>query len=383
MMLLLLFLSKSWAQEWVLEVSEPHELPSGGTWLRPFPTPEGWKTFLGGNALRVADLKKEENTWTATNIRVISDQDGVDFNDHSIKKCPDGTFLHMASRDSNQPNDSAHVWRYDSDFSILASTVWEEASTERQYNDGSILCARLSQGIASSTQGEPMDFGNHYFDVDEQGEKGSLISLAPYPRMNGGALIADDLEQRIYGLGMAHGQPLQINTYDQEWNVLSEKTLDLLDGDKRAYWPQGVIRVGDYYLISFMGRDDRWGNGDQGDVFVGILDLDWNLQKVHQVTHYEANAAMRPWISRSGDQVLVAYDANLKYFVVEMQIDLDVFGLDEDSLDTAVDPTLWDVYFPEEEKDSSCGGGNAGALIVFLALIPFARRESNAFEDPC
>ena len=64
-----------------------------------------------------------------------------------------------------------------------------------------------------------MDFGNHFFSVDETGQRGELMVLADYPRMNGGALIADDLEELIYGIGMSHGQPLQINTYDKQWNV--------------------------------------------------------------------------------------------------------------------------------------------------------------------
>ena len=269
------------AQEWVTDISAPHELQSGGTWNRPFSTPNGWVVFLGGSAMRVAELRKENNVWGAFNIQVISDQDGVHFNDHAVKKCPDGTYLHMGSRDVQNLNDSAHVWRYDTDFSVTASEVWEESSLERQYNDASILCSRITQGIASSTRGGPMDFGNHFFSVDENGEKGDLVVLADYPRMNGGALIADEMKDQIYGLGMSHGQPLQINTYDAEWNVLSEKTISLLSEfpNKRAYWPQGVIQVGDYFLVSFMGRNDDWGNGDLGDVYLGVFDENWDLLK--------------------------------------------------------------------------------------------------------
>lgn len=374
----------AWAQDWVTNISDPYELPSGGTWNRPFSTPDGWKIFLGGSAMRVADLKKEDNTWTATNIRVISDQDGVHFNDHAVKKCPDGTFLHVASRDVSVFNDSAHVWRYDTDFSILSSEVWEEESPERQYNDPSILCSRITQGVASSTRGGPMDFGNHYFSVDETGQRGELVVLADYPRMNGGALFADDLEERIYGLGMSHGQPLQINTYDAQWNVLSEKTLSLLEEypDRRAYWPQAVIQVGDYFVVGFMGRDDSWGNGDLGDVFLAIFDLDWNLLKEYPITNYGAPEAMRPWLSRQGDQVLVGYDADLKFFIVELTLDLEAFGLTGNEPDTGMDPTLWNNNFTSDGNEGcSCGGGNAGAWILLLGLMPFLRRESGVFEN--
>jgi len=367
-----LLISEVQANEWITQISEPYELQSGGTWNRPFPTPEGWKVFLGGSALRIADLQKQNSQWIVENIRVISDRDEQHFNDHAIKKCPDGSFLHMASYDLNNFNDSAHVWRYDVDFSILASVVWEEGSLERQYNDGSILCSRLSQGIASSTRGGPMDFGNHYFSIDRAGNKGDLVVLEDYPRLNGGAIFADEQAELIYGLGMDHGQPLHINTYDRDWNTLSEKIISLDIGTKRAYWPQGIIRVGAYYMLSFMGRDDTWGNGDLGDVYVAILDLDWNVQQIQQITHYERNFAMRPWISRDGEQVLIAYDGDLRFFVVELKIDLDAFGLSADDLDTGVDPTLWGAY---DENGCACGGGNAMGMLLIMCFFPWMRRE--------
>ena len=368
------------ANDWVLSVSDPHELPSGGTWNRPFPTPKGWKIFLGGSAMRIGDLIRNDATWTVENIRVISDRDGQHFNDHAVKKCPDGSFLHMASYDYNNPNDSAHVWRYDEDFSILHSTLWEEGSRERQYNDGSILCSRLSQGIASSTMGGPMDFGNHYFSVDEEGEKGELVVLADYPRLNGGALFADEDLGVIYHLGMDHGRPLQVNVYDRDWNQIDEKLLDLYIPPKRSYWPQGIIRVGDYYMLTFMGRNDSWGNGDLGDVFLAILDQEWNVEQIQQVTNYERGFAMRPWIARQGDQVIIAYDGDLKFFVVELQIDLKAFGLSSDSLDTGLDPTLWDF---RNERDCGCGGENAAVFFLFTCLIPWIRREPNGVSDQC
>ena len=368
----------AWAQDWVVNISSPHELPSGGAWIRPFPTPTGWKVFLGGSSMRGGDLQKEGDIWTATNIRVISDQEGSRYNDHGVKKCPDGTFLHAASYDEQQFNDSAHIFRYDKDFSILASEIWEEQSMDRQYNDPSLLCSRLSQGIASSTRGGPTDFGNHYFEVDDMGAKGELIVLEPYPRMNGGALIADDMAGRIYGLGMSHGQPLQINTYDADWTLLSEKTIELLSSEtnKRAYWPQGVIRVGDYYLVTFMGRDDSWGDGDLGDVFLGIFDVDWNLKKEYQITHYEAGKAMRPWISRSEDMVLIAYDADLKFYIVELTLHLESFGLTDDDIDTGLDPTQWDAVFAQKNNQGcSCSHSTAPVWMMWLFLIPLWRRE--------
>ena len=373
--MLWLFFPFVFAQDWVLSISEPHELPSGGTWVRAFPTEDSWDIFLGGSSMRGGRLQQGSDGWEVHDIRVISDQEGTHFNDHAVKKCFDGTYLHLASRDVHVPNDSAHVWIYDEDLNVVASQLYEEASSERQYNDPSILCSRLSMGVASSILGQAMDFGNHYFVVDSQGVRQEFVELAPYPRLNGGAFFAEEQEGVIFHLGMDHGRPLHINTYNATFQLLEEKELELLDPPKRAYWPQGLIRVGDYYLLSFMGRDDSWGNGDMGDVFLGIFDRDWNLQKVHQITNYESNFAMRPWISRKGDQVLITYDGNLKFFLVELKIDLALFGLEASDPDTGVDPMLWDTYFPEEgESGCSCSSGGSASLLLFF-FIPFCRRE--------
>ena len=374
-MWLLLLLSSGFAQDWITSISEPYELPSGGTWARPFPSPQGWNIFLGGSSMRIGELKKMQGNWEVHDIRVISDQEGVHFNDHGVKKCPDGSYLHVASRDSDVPNNSAHVWRYSSDFEVTASEVYEENSDQRQYNDPALLCSRLSQGVASSILGGPMDFGNHYFEVDALGVKQNFTELSSYPRLNGGALFAEDREGLIFHLGMDHGQPLQINTYNEDFTLLDEKSVDLLESPKRAYWPQGLIRVGDYYLLTFMGRDDTWGNGDLGDVFLGIFDREWNLLKTEQITHYEANFAMRPWISRSGDQVLIAYDGNLKFYLVELVIDLEAFGVAESDPDTGTDPALWDGHFTPETQECACSGGSASLVLWVLLFIPLRRRE--------
>ena len=74
----------------------------------------------------MADLILEEGQWRLENRRVLSDREEFSFNDHAVKKCPDGSYLHVASRDSNEWNDSAHVWRYSPELEILTSTVLEE-----------------------------------------------------------------------------------------------------------------------------------------------------------------------------------------------------------------------------------------------------------------
>ena len=51
------------AQEWVLSISEPHELPSGGTWVRAFPKEENWDIFMGGSSMRGGRLQQGSDGW--------------------------------------------------------------------------------------------------------------------------------------------------------------------------------------------------------------------------------------------------------------------------------------------------------------------------------
>ena len=62
---------------------------------------------------------------------------------------------------------------------------------------------------------------------------------------------------------------------------------------------QGVIQVGEYFVVAHMGRDDAWNGSDKGDVFLGVFDQSWDLVEQHRLTTYEnGDAAMRPWVAR-------------------------------------------------------------------------------------
>lgn len=112
-----------------------------------------------------------------------------------------------------------------------------------------------------------------------------------------------------------------------------------MDAPLRAYWPQGVIQVGDYFIVVHMGRDQAWLGSDKGDVFLGVFNQRWELVEQHRLTTYEnGDAAMRPWVARKGEQLLVSFDLFNEQQVLEAQLDLTAFGLDGSEPDTGVDP---------------------------------------------
>ena len=72
-----------------------------------------------------------------------------------------------------------------------------------------------------------------------------------------------------------------------------------------------------------MGRDEAWNGSDKGDVFLGVFDQSWDLVEQHRLTTYEnGDAAMRPWVARKGEQLLISFDLFNEQQVVEARLDL-------------------------------------------------------------
>ena len=361
------------AQDWITDIGEPVALTQGGTWARAIPTVNGWMMGLGGgDQFRVASLIKTGDTlesWAIEDPVVVTDQPNLLLTDHGIKKCPDGTFLHVASvRDPEQESPSAYSWHYDQDFNILSGGFIEKDSQVHQFNDPSLLCSHLAQGVGSSIQG--FQFGNHFFELDNSNIE-EVVEIKEYPRLNGGGLVADVFKDRIYALGMDYNQPLQINVFDEDWNFIRKYRADLSEEDKRAYWPQGIIQLGNYFLVTYMVRNDDWPGGDQGDVRLGVFSDTWKLQKVYHITSFEEDAAMRPWLARSGDQLLISFDAYTKHMLVELKLDLDAFGVALEAVDTAVRPQDWNFEQQESKEQAGCqstGTQKEGLSILVISV---------------
>ena len=168
---------------------------------------------------------------------------------------------------------------------------------------------------------------------------------------------------------MDYNQPLQINVFDKDWTFIRKHRVDLSESGKRAYWPQGVIQLGDYFLVVYMIRDDNWLGGDQGDIRLGIFSESWKLKQVYEITSFNEDAAMRPWLARSGDQLLITFDAYTKHMLVEVKLDLNAFGVDKDAVDTAVRPQDWDFEEQTVRAQAGCQLTNTPKSLILPFII--------------
>jgi hypothetical protein len=381
-MLALLLTAAALAQTFIVDAAEPVSLRVAGTWTRALHTDDGWKLAFGtADTFWLSDLEQatadDPTSWVLTGDRTdLQDRSGT--KDHAISRCPDGTWLHVASANVTEPNDSAYAWRHAADFSLLASVTLEEGATERMHNDMVIFCSRLGTGAVFPASGLGGGIGNTVFPLDDDLSIGGLFSIDELPRAEGGAILTDATEDLRYQTGGDQlGQGLVVRTYDADWTSLSLTELDLIDPPLRAFWPQRLMQLGDYFLLAFVARDDRAGNGDLGNIYVAVLDRDWTMLERTKVTSEADNAgiSMRPWMERHGRQLLVSFDAETQHTIAELTIDPVAFGLSEDDLyaDTAWTPDDDDTASDDTittTDDSGCGRrSRRGASFIGLGTL--------------
>ena len=326
-----------------------------------------WFSLYGGGSVNESG---ELDGWLidkSAQIR-LTPEDFTLLKDHAIKRCPDGSYLHTASANLLDQNDSAYAWRYDENFNVTGQSEVEIKNSERAHNDMASICSHMAQGVAFPSNGFEAD-NNVFFYLDENAAPTETRELPGEPRMTGGAFLTDVHENLIYAIGFGlFTKELMILTYDEDFNLLDQNQVRVLEG-YRSYWSQGFLQVGDYFLVAMMGAEEQNGGGDQrpdppnpagddGNVYLVVLDKDWNNVEEVQLTFHEPGwGGMRPWIARKGDQVLMTYDVMTEHSLVEVRLNIDAFGLDDSSPDTGVNPDYIPYYYGDDDEGGSDAGG--------------------------
>ena len=104
------------------------------------------------------------------------------------------------------------------------------------------------------------------------------------------------------------------------------------------------------------------------------------LKKVYEITSFNEDAAMRPWLARAGDQLLISFDAYTKHMVVEVKLDLSAFGVDPEAVDTGVRPQDWDFEEQAIKEHRGCQFIRTpqsifSVLILGMGLMSLRRRQ--------
>lgn len=386
----LLLSSVSSAQEFVTQVGEPQVFEQGGVWSRPIPLEGGWKLGLAtGNDFWVADLYAGEafGEWTLDRDSKVNLTNLGNLKDNAIKRCPDGTYLLGHSADLESGQDSSYFTWVDAEFGLLSQGPVEEANPDRGHNDLALLCNHLVQGVGHLDFSYPSPNTSVFFGLDIDDGPVSETFLLDF-RAEGAGMRADTRDDTIVGVSADHMGNAYAVVWDAEWNeVARHSNLDLVDDGNLPYWPQGLMRLGEYWLVATMGAPGGQMGAGTGDVFVSVLDSGFNTLETRNVTGFLPGVGVsRPWIDRKGSQALVGFDREVRHGVVELTLDLAAFGIDPDADDTGGgdpwsseggDDTADD---DEDDDEKGCGGcagapAPAGLAALFMGAVGWLRRR--------
>ncbi len=338
MMLVALLLSGSvFAQDLVVEVGGIVALPTSGAWVRALPGDDGWDlgiaTQRGYGLIPMSSTGDGPSDWTVAEADRwwLVEHDDPQLDDHNLERCPDGTWLHVATGTTSRQDDSAWWFRHAADWTLLASGEVEVGSGTMHHSDPPVMCSTLGQGVLvgphTGFTGDAI-----FFEVGSTGTATQGARLSDRPAPVGGAVFADDAAGQIHRMATdGPSGPILHMTYDSDWNELSVDSANPLPSPYEAYWPQGHVRVGDYWVIATLGTPEGGGGGggNRTRPFVIVYDLDWSVVQVVALGgDGSIEGAARPWISRKDDLLIVTFDVGLKAYLVGMQVDLDVAGDD-------------------------------------------------------
>jgi MYXO-CTERM domain-containing protein len=265
-----------------------------------------------------------------------------DIKDHGIERCPDGSFLHVYSL--SVTNDSARAARYTDDWSMTASGWVEDSVAARAHNDMPVICSEHLQGVAFTNHS---DMHPTFFEIGPDATVIATHEIDINTHISGSSFKYDPISDRY--LMITNGEPgLGIFWLNRDLTKDVSFNIEPIPSLFRHFWPQGLMRVGDYWLVLFLGEayNGQYLAGD-GDVYIAVLNDDFSTLETIMVSNNVDGdlGSARPSFARHSDQLLVAWDKGFQPYVSVVTLDLVQFGMDED--DSGFVP-------PDEDEDSPC-----------------------------
>jgi len=379
MLISILWTLNAHANTFVTNISEEIDLRLGGTWSIPFH--DGYRWWLGmGQASDLWVAPLYDNNWYVEMplTQNLSNQ-GVLF-DHSFRRCPDGTYLHVSTGMSQDPH---YIFRYDENFQLLGSSRYEQGQPPHANNDIPAVCGTEFQGFGIAEQQGLRDF---FVDVDQNSAPMDPVELENSPRMTGSGMT--EIDGELIVVGMDPGPDLSISIYDTDLQLVDQASIPPFGETILHYWPSRIKRIGSHYLIATMGRNPADGFPlDTGDVYVVVVNDTFEVQEWHQVSFNDPqeSGGMRPWFDVYEDQVILGYDKANSLYLYSLTIDLDAFEngseaepssepSEEPSAEPSSEASSEPSAEPSDDSDKSgCAGGLS--LLPLMGLGAWRRRK--------
>ncbi|MDP2312946.1 MAG: hypothetical protein Q8P41_08575 [Pseudomonadota bacterium] len=357
------------------------DVDRSGNWGRLFPAAEGWDFFFasGGDYQHVP----LDDAFVPDLARLTRLTGRADLVDHAITRCPDGTWLHVASSTVNLLDDSATAFRYDAALALTASAALYTAEPQQVHRDMPVVCV---EGFSATGFFDPDNYVS--FRLVELGADAAAVRVVEpedAPIVTGSSLFSDGATVGIASFRGNAGDLLHVTEYSlPDLAVVDRHLQNVSVAGETAYWSQGLARVGNRYVLAHMARDPDAGFAAQdGDLWLSVFNLDWRRLEQIQLSHNTPpNGGMQPWLALRDDTLVVTYTRELQTYVYAVTVDRVEAGLDpapedtaapvDTSTDTATDTSGDDTAAPVEAPDpgSTCGcGGSAAWLLATLSLV--------------
>ena len=381
-MFLCTFLSSVWAQPIVLS-SEIIDIQIGATWSFPIVQQDNLYIAMGQQGdLWVAPMEQQEDgSWDVEMEVVFNMSNQGEIVDHALRQCPDGTFIHVACTEIEADN---LFYTYDEDFEFLSTGTLSQSDPPHAANDPSAICGEQIRAFGVAELSGERDF---FWLLGEfaEGSSPRKEELIESPRLTGAGVI--EQEDHFAVIGHDNQGALSLQTYDFALRPINRILIPFAETGIVNYWPSSIIHTGAYIAFAAMGRNPQhnWP-ADTGNVYLGILDREYNLLSWHQLTDFipSEGGGMRPFLIHANHQLLVSFDRNNKLYLINIEIDHASFGLDaplyndESSLEeegSSNQDQTSDGYLGiiTSEDEVGCRNSKNAYLFIFL-FLPLIRR---------
>lgn len=387
------FVVTALARPTVVELAAPVDLDLPGRHARPFVDREGaWRIGFGRSG------SFHSVPWDGTGVSLDAQRthvmlgDGVD---HGWVSCPDGGFLHVASRNSAALDDSAIATRLDAALRTTAQRVVVSESSDLATNDMAVVCGLGFAGVAFAERGIEGDGdadGDVVFRLDDDffsGGEPEVLDISESTRVTGNTLLWDEAQDRLLSFGLERDLGMLVAAWD---GALQHEGSTAVEGPPPplvGWWAQGAVALDDHWLVVHMqgNPDDAWGL-DTGDVALLLLDNTFGVVERHVLTSLAPpNGAMRPALAVHDNRLLVSFDTNGAIQVVTGRIDRrdeEGSGGDDPGLESgAGDSDLSEgpaadsgAAATRESTPPRCGcRGTSGAAVWFVGVVALWMRR--------
>lgn len=390
-------IAAAYAAPEIATVGERVDLDLPGRHARPFVDAGGqlWLGFGRSGSFHAVPLDPSGAVERDAQRTLVRLDDGVD---HGFVGCPDGGWLHVASRHGAGRDDSAIATRLDSDGAVRAQRAVVTDSATLATNDMAVVCGAGLEAVGFAqrgVKGEGGDEGDWLFLLDAAffaGTPPEPVDLSESTRITGNALDWSPDPGRLLAFGMERDIGLRVAEFGPELSFVTHHDAPTLPpAPAVGWWSQGVARYDGHFLVVHMMGDPAtpW-NLDTGDVGLAVLDGDLGVVSHHRLTQVPPpDGAMRPSIAVQGDVAVVTFDVGGDIQMVAVSLEpsaaTDGGGVDTDGAsgpedEPTRDPQGSDTATAATAGDDAAGGCGCktaalGSAVWWLPVLAWRRRR--------